>query len=266
MLNGPVSTCHCRYDSDCPARRYYPFRMTPLVPDDPTDATKSAIRSVLPAGARVAYTNSIEDGEFRFPGERLFVEHAVPKRQQEFRIGRECARSALAELGVEPAIIPMGPDRAPVWPPGVVGSITHSRGLVAAAVARKTLLAGLGFDAELAVPLEPDVLSHICTEDEQRWLAALRPGPAGTDWPKIIFSAKESVHKCVSPMSGIMLDFRDVSITIHPDVSRFEARLDHPFDEMPPFELITGRFAVTRDWVFTAASIETTPAAVRADT
>jgi 4'-phosphopantetheinyl transferase EntD len=222
---------------------------------DPEDPTAQRLRAVLPNDIRFAFTTTLVSDEFRFPEELAFVERAVPKRQREFRTGRACARLALAELGVEPTALPMGEDRAPVWPPGVVGSITHCQGFVGAAVARASLVEGLGLDAELSTPLEPDVIRHICSEDEQASFAALPRRPEGADWSKIAFSAKESIHKCIAPRSRIMLDFRDVTVRIHPETSRFSARLNRADSALPSFDRIEGRFAVLAPWVFTTAII-----------
>ncbi|MBN1173619.1 MAG: 4'-phosphopantetheinyl transferase, partial [Micromonosporaceae bacterium] len=62
------------------------------------------------------------------PEEAPLVARAVPRRRAEFTTGRHCARLALASLGVEPAAILAGPDRAPRWPAGIVGTITHCDG------------------------------------------------------------------------------------------------------------------------------------------
>ena len=45
------------------------------------------------------------------------------KRLSDFSTGRYCAIKALEQLGIQDAIIPIGEDRAPIWPEGIVGSI-----------------------------------------------------------------------------------------------------------------------------------------------
>ncbi|MBW2215557.1 MAG: hypothetical protein JRF48_14335 [Deltaproteobacteria bacterium] len=56
---------------------------------------------------------------------------------EQFTAGRVCSRIALGRLGVA-ATTPVlrGEDRAPIWPPGFVGTITHTDTWCAAAVAR----------------------------------------------------------------------------------------------------------------------------------
>jgi 4'-phosphopantetheinyl transferase EntD len=45
------------------------------------------------------------------------------KRLREFASGRAYAKQALSMLGVYDVDLPIGPNRAPVWPPCVVGAL-----------------------------------------------------------------------------------------------------------------------------------------------
>ncbi|WP_137988580.1 4'-phosphopantetheinyl transferase family protein [Streptomyces vilmorinianum] len=161
-----------------------------------------------------------------FPGEEHLLAHAVPARRREFTTARACARRALGRLGVPPVAIPYDADRAPVWPDGVVGSITHCTGYRAAAVARATDLASLGFDAEPHGPLEHDGVLHMVTGAQERAhlaeLARLRPD---VHWDRALFSAKESVFKAWSPLTGRWLDFTEATVTFRPRTETFTARL-----------------------------------------
>jgi 4'-phosphopantetheinyl transferase EntD len=78
------------------------------------------------------------------------------ERMWEFTIGRDHAKRALNELGV-PAELPVGPNRAPLWPTGVTGSITHTHGpgrsYFAAAVAKTSDIRKIGIDAEYITAL-----------------------------------------------------------------------------------------------------------------
>ena len=60
--------------------------------------------------------------------EARVVRHAVPERRREHATVRACARAALVQLGQRPVPILNDPDGVPVWPLGVVGSLTHCRG------------------------------------------------------------------------------------------------------------------------------------------
>ena len=62
---------------------------------------------------------------------------AVPQRRREFFAGRLAAHRAMEALGHLPEPVPMGQDRAPVWPQGLVGSISHGAGACAAMYGQK---------------------------------------------------------------------------------------------------------------------------------
>ena len=112
------------------------------------------------------------------PLEASFVRDAVPRRRREFAMGRACARRALARLGIENRPLLPGHDRAPVWPRGIVGSISHCEGFCAVAVARRDRTSSIGLDVELRVPLDVGLVQTICTPGER---VALRIGFPGLE-------------------------------------------------------------------------------------
>jgi len=149
------------------------------------------------------------------PEEQRFLARAVPARVLEFATGRSCARAALAQLGCAPVAIAGGAEREPLWPPGFIGSITHCKGHCAAAAARsepraENAIASLGLDAEPALPLSEDVARMVCNDDEQKWIAHHRQDRL--PWDRLVFSAKESVFKCLFPVARRYLDFHDVGL------------------------------------------------------
>jgi len=160
-----------------------------------------------------------------FPAEEAAVAKAVARRRREFAAGRACARAALERLGAQAGAIPRGPDRAPVWPGGHVGSIAHCDGFCAAVVARPGTARSLGLDAEAAAPLAPDMAAHVCRPEELARFAAL-PDPVGSSWPKLAFSAKEAFYKCYFPIARTYLGFEDVSVWFSDD--RFRIVLEAP--------------------------------------
>ena len=172
-------------------------------------------RPLFPDGVSVATSNKHDNPPSLMTEERRAVADAVPSRQREFALGRWCARRALAQLGLDTPPIPVGERRAPVWPVGVVGSITHCAGFVGAVVARADRLRSIGFDAERSDPLAEDLIPLVCTAREMEWLRSR--SSSDVDWAKVIFSAKESIHKCIWPLCGMTLDFLDLSIMIDVD-------------------------------------------------
>ena len=146
------------------------------------------------------------------PAEREAIEGAAQTRVEQFTAGRVCSRLALARLGVAATTpIVRGEDRAPVWPSGFIGSISHTDTWGAAAVARTTDFRSLGIDLEQATPLKEALWRRVGTPDERERLRSLPdPGLKG----KILFSAKEAVYKCQYPMTLQFLWFHAVEVEI----------------------------------------------------
>ena len=151
------------------------------------------------------------------PGEQAAIANAVEKRRREFIAGRSCARRAMAALGEPPMPILQGEDRAPIWPPGLVGSITHTDSRCAAAVARiADGFQSLGLDIEPATPMATDLLHITCVPEERAYLDAQGATQRGL-LGKVMFSAKESAYKCQYAVSREFLDFQ--AMRIYPDLA-----------------------------------------------
>jgi len=148
----------------------------------------------------------------------------VEKRRREFVTGRACARMALERLGVRPTPIVSGERGEPLWPDGVVGSITHCSGLRACAVARAEDLRSVGIDAELNRPLPSGVLEQVASGSERRWATGPNANP-DVCMDKLLFSAKESVYKAWFPRTRRPLEFEDVELTVDVRDATFAARL-----------------------------------------
>src|ERR1700736_1297163 len=141
------------------------------------------------------------------------LRYATQQRQREFLAGRWCAEEALQCLGAGSTHVAMAEDRAPIWPDGVVGSITHTGDFAAAAVAWAADIAGLGIDSERIIdPATARDIADICMVDE----ATLFEAPHGRSFCEFctfVFSAKEAVFKCLFPLARKFLEFSDVRIT-----------------------------------------------------
>ena len=144
--------------------------------------------------------------------------------------------------------------RAPVWPDGVVGSITHCPGFRAAAVAWRTTVRSVGIDAEVHDALPDGVLGAVTDDGERAVLAGL---PPGTCWDRLLFSAKESVYKVWFPLTGRWLGFEDCALTPRTD-GTFDARLrvPGPVVDGVTVEGFRGRWAVGDGLVVTAAVLD----------
>ena len=136
---------------------------------------------------------------------------AAPARLAEFSAGRHAARLALAALGLPPVAIPMAADRAPVWPEGVAGSISHTRRACLAAARRG---GGLGIDLEEDEDLPEDLWDSVLLPGERRWARGqAAPGRAA----KLVFSAKEAAYKAQYSRSRALFGFDMLALSFAGD-------------------------------------------------
>jgi 4'-phosphopantetheinyl transferase EntD len=167
--------------------------------------------------------------------EQALGSRAVEGRRTTFALGRAAAREALRELdgvaavairlgleGVDGVAIPRGTGGEPIWPEGIVGSISHSREVAVAVVARRGDYVGLGVDIEdLGRGPSPRVARLVCRPSEMEWVDP----EAGTQRLALLFSAKEAVFKALYPIEGVWLGFADAELTWLADGGGFEARV-----------------------------------------
>lgn len=147
-----------------------------------------------------------------FPEEAAIVATTVLKRRTEFGTVRRLARLALHELGISPCPVVPGERGAPVWPRGVVGSMTHCEGYRAAAVARSLRIASIGIDAEPDEPLPEGVLDIVSVPADRDAL----PTGGTVAWDRLLFCAKEAVYKAWSPLTRTFLGFDEAHVTLDP--------------------------------------------------
>ena len=137
------------------------------------------------------------------------LRRAVPQRQYEFLVGRRLAHELLgAPCGL------LG--RAPVWPPGFTGSISHTRQLVVVVVAPMSLQRrSIGIDIEsLFCDASARAALARCFTPAERGL--LRAVPDGE---LLGFSAKEAAYKAIHAGFGLSPDFLDAQV-VAVDVQR----------------------------------------------
>ena len=204
------------------------------------------LSSLLPPEVEVEECFGDPEDAVLMPGEEAVIARAVDKRRMEYITTRHLARTALVRLGFPPVAIGTGGNREPLWPAGVVGSMTHCRGYRAAAVARvgsgggaaggvggagraggsdsggtgfggAGAVVGLGIDAEPHGPLPEGVFDTIARPDEMPALAELAAERPQVRWDRLVFSAKESVYKAWFPVARRWLGFGEASVAFVPD-------------------------------------------------
>ncbi len=179
------------------------------------------------------------------------IEGAAQTRVEQFTAGRVCSRIALGRLGVATTTpILRGEDRAPIWPRGFVGTISHTDTWCAAAVARTDDVRALGIDLESATPLKESLWRRVCTPKERDWLHDLpEPGITG----KIIFSAKEAVYKCQYLLTSQFLGFHAVEVEL--EDGSFSATFQQEAGEFRPGDVVSGSYLVEQGLVATACEL-----------
>jgi enterobactin synthetase component D len=130
------------------------------------------------------------------------------RREREFAAGRRCAARALLDAGARDLAVGISPDRSPRWPAGFVGSITHSESFAWAAVARDTDLRSIGIDSEPIFDAGALREAAPIALDASEWRLAGDADPA--THATLVFSAKESLYKCLNPCTGVFFEFADV--------------------------------------------------------
>jgi 4'-phosphopantetheinyl transferase EntD len=189
-----------------------------------SDRWQPLLAGLVPVGVRVAEAFGPAEPAALFPEEAAAVATAPERRRREFAAVRGCARAALVDLGVPAAAVPPAREaseawarRAPVWPDGIAGSMTHCRGYRAAAVARRDVVASLGVDAEPHGPLPGRVLDRVTLTQERDMLLERAAERDDVAWDRVLFSAKESVFKAWFPLTRRWLRFEECRVDLRAD-------------------------------------------------
>ena len=144
-------------------------------------------------------------------------------RRESFSQGRLAAAQAMRELGIEnPLPVLRGKDREPLWPDGVLGSITHCGPWSVAVVAKRTPFGALGVDLEDVRRFREDISAQVCTDSELGWIARSRKRLFRA---ARIFSAKEAVFKALYPLCHCYFEFKDVNLRWSQTARAFRAEL-----------------------------------------
>ena len=203
----------------------------------------------IPHDICLVSTNDIDYQDDLFPVEEEYIGRAIAKRKLEFQLGRKCARKALQFFNVDPCPIPAGTNREPIWPRGYVGSITHCEGFYAAAVAKDTTYHSLGIDAELNRIIPFEIRDQILTNTEKSWYSS---DCYNDKTDVLIFSAKESIFKCLYPLLNHYIDFLEIDLVIDRHNQKFHADLPNYLGSSIGVHTLEGIFNMDESHVFTA--------------
>jgi len=181
-------------------------------------------------------------------------------RVQRRQASAAVAATALARARlVHPHLPPGGgldhaDDGRPLWPPGVVGSVSHGAGLTAAVVAPADRAAAVGLDLERASALDPDDAAVVLTARERALVrAAADPAALAT----VLWSAKEAAFKAWSGSAGgalAALDPQLVEVDLDLASGRFAAVVDPAHARRgPALRRVEGELAAPAGAVLTLA-------------
>jgi 4'-phosphopantetheinyl transferase EntD len=149
--------------------------------------------------------------------EKCLSAKASQKRREQFALGRKAAREAMENLGIAaPGPVLRNESRQPIWPAGLVGSISHTDTIAVAAVTYPSRCESLGIDIHLIADQrlsnsKETLLDRICHESEATWVRSdqlLQLQRAA-----LVFSAKESIFKALYPIYQSSIAFKDVELS-----------------------------------------------------
>lgn len=179
------------------------------------------------AGAGVLLLRARYD-EGRF-SPALFSEHGIARpsalanardrRLAEFLAGRMLAAQAMAAFGFPPETVAIAPDRRPLFPHGLTGSISHARGFVACLVTRGAN-PGVDIEAHLTGEALAAVEKSVLTGNDKAMLGAMDPVLVTA-----VFSAKETLFKALYPTVGRLFGFEAATLDAPPRPAGLTLRL-----------------------------------------
>jgi 4'-phosphopantetheinyl transferase EntD len=139
---------------------------------------------------------------------------ATESRKIDFTMGRVAAREALQKIGCPPTAIPVGTERAPIWPTGITGSIAHTQDIAVAVVARVEHVLALGVDIEQSSAVTEDLWPKLFLPAERVFLQSLNEASRAR-FATAIFSMKEAFYKFQFPHTNVWLNFQDVALSMN---------------------------------------------------
>lgn len=147
----------------------------------------------------------------------------TPKRQAEFLAGRLLARMGQGAIGRRPGSVHMGQDRAPRWPCGVTGSISHSNRHCACIIVPQGS-GDPGIDVEtVASGSKLKALQAKAMTDRERAELASAQDPALL--ATLVFSAKETLFKALYPTVQRFFGFHCAELAAAPGTAHVSLAL-----------------------------------------
>jgi 4'-phosphopantetheinyl transferase EntD len=223
------------------------------------DWVVEALREISPSTCGVACELVRSKPSVALPEEEaIAVRNTADVRKCSFQSGRIAARAALEKVGFKDAIIPMGADRAPIWPKGAVGSIAHAAGLAIAVAAEEKDVGAIGVDIEDSSAVSEDIWAEVLVAKEIEYLKSL-PSNDQRRLATVFFCIKEAFYKFQYQHTRAWLGFEDVEVALAIEKKCFRVKASRPINLAGRLmtEFDGGRFIAGDSFTIAAAYLTT---------
>lgn len=191
----------------------------------------------------------------------LFLDAGIPnpyqfkkvaeKRIASYLAGRCVASIALDCMGQSGFVVERGICGEPIWPTGIVGSISHTHNQCVCLISRGPYLAGV--DTEVITPIneDPNLVNIISNGVEKKWIRKLNQEQAKIQ-TTLLFSAKETLFKALFPLVQEYFDFTCAQVCSPPSENRLTLRLTKTLhDDLKVGDKFFVNYTTINDHVYT---------------
>lgn len=163
----------------------------------------------LPADITVSWAEIGHGHEFALlPDEAASIGPCAVTVKRQSGAVRLLARDDLRNRFGQSCAIPRDKKRRPVWPAGIVGSLSHDATTAACAISRQSAYLAIGIDVEPDSPMPEGTALMVPTPTE-----AARYAPDILQ-SRLLFCIKEAAYKAFSTLDPRFLDFQDVEVDL----------------------------------------------------
>ena len=188
---------------------------------NPSDL-EQVLRRMLPREISVRCATVVDRSALLPEQERAYLDNAVSSRRAEFSTGRLLVASQLKEFGIVGVPVRRGIMNEPIWPDGIVGSISHTSEICVVVMGRSTDISFLGVDVEFGNADVSKIESLVLSERELLDVSSL-DAPDRARRVRMAFCTKESVFKAIYPVLHRFIDFPEVTIQCSDHTETFSA-------------------------------------------
>lgn len=188
---------------------------------------------------------------------------AVAKRRAEYLASRLCVRAALRQFGFDDFLLTNDADRAPVWPEGIAGSLSHTRACISLLLADKVTGKQPGVDCEeIMRPEAAEEMREMIINEREHGILQSSGVPFATALTAA-FSLKESLYKALFPLFRQFMHFNEAEIiACRAGLTNVTLRLNRALSPgFPVGTLFTGRVALAEgqltSWVIVTQAADT---------